>query len=703
MAILDTFASLLTSGSAIQDPSAALAAGVMLGAAASNTVNKNNTSSSTNKNTSSSTNKNTTSNSSAKNPLADALNTKLPDVVSGLLGAANVNKATNGAASSSTKKNNETSSNNNTILSAITNAFTAPQDPAGALGAAIGNAIGNAIVNNKDTNTSNNNGTLKELLSTGLGTSPNYATAVGGVQIGIQLGNAIVDAVTKDDNNAILSAITGAVTAPQDPAAAAGAALGGLIADAITKGDKNTSTSGSSNSSTVAINKDDGNPFTDAIKKPGAAYFLEKDPIFVMNKNKKEAPVGSGIVPDPVPGTPGITDEGKALIAGDTSTVTDAYNVVNKNNDVNNSSSNTGSSNNSSSNTGSTNTTTGTNNNNVSVTPVPTVSYPTAEEMASYVSTILQAAKGELGEVVKPEYMDAKAPDAPALRTLEDLAKTYGITYDYNSIYKILNDSVEKQYDAIYAKQKQNEDAYYDNASAAQNTLLDTLSRDRSNAVQAGVSKGMQAANALGAMLGVSQQFANNATALSQERSNTAKSYGADLAKAVVNAEATSNERKNAIMEIAKMLYGYDSEQYVANMDNYNTILTNNAALQQSYMNNKTNLQNALASIFGGVANNSIIGNSNVQSSLLTSEAQKLAAQYAANAQKYAADQSLAATTYNADINKVIAQLQQNAFNNEEVPTTGTTNTGSPGSTSNTGSTINTDLKNNKKFPTIIL
>lgn len=300
--------------------------------------------------------------------------------------------------------------------------------------------------------------------------------------------------------------------------------------------------------------------------------------------------------------------------------------------------------------------------------------YPTAEDMAGYVSTIIQAAKKELGDAIDPEKQgyiikDAEKPGAVTLRSLEDLAETFGITYDYDSIYKIFNDSVEKQYDAIYQRQKQNEDKYYDNAAAAQNTLLDTLSRDRSNAVSAGVSKGMQAANALGAMLGVSQQFANNATALSQERSNTAKDYGASLAKAVVDAEATSNERKNAIMEISKMLYGYDSEQYVANMDNYNTILTNNAALQQSYMNNHTALQNALASIFGGVANNKIMGDANVQSSLLASEAQKAAAQIAASAQLQAAQAAAQAQIDTANINKELAlRLEGLATNSGYVP-----------------------------------
>lgn len=312
---------------------------------------------------------------------------------------------------------------------------------------------------------------------------------------------------------------------------------------------------------------------------------------------------------------------------------------------------------------------------------VPPTLNTTSGEVAKYALAIMQAARGDLGEVVKPEYMQAVAPTSPELRTLEELAKTYGITYDYDSIYKVLNDSVEKQYDAIYERQKQNEATYYDNATAAQNTLLDTLSRDRNNAVSAGVSKGMQAANALGAMLGVSQQFADNATALSQERSNTAKDYGASLAKAMVDAEATSNERKNAIMEIAKMLYGYDSEQYVANMDNYNTVLTNNAALQQTYMNNHSALQNALASIFGGVAANKITGDANVQSSTLAAEAQKAAAQQSLLGSQYAADQNYAANKYVADINKEIALLQYGALNNalagNEAALAGTgTNTG---------------------------
>lgn len=279
---------------------------------------------------------------------------------------------------------------------------------------------------------------------------------------------------------------------------------------------------------------------------------------------------------------------------------------------------------------------------------VSNVKTASSQDIANFASAIMQAAKGSFEEVQEPDYLTKHMgsddpitkPDAPELRTLEELAKQYDITYDYDTLYKLFNDSVEKQYEAIYAKQKQNEDKYYDNAAAAQNTLLDTLSRDRSNAVSAGVSKGMQAANALGAMLGVSQQFANNATALSQERSNTAKDYGADLAKAIVDAEATSNERKSAIMEIAKMLYGYDSEQYVANMDNYSTILTNNAALQQNYLNNKAALQQALASIYNNAASSKITGDANVQSSQLMAQAQAAAAAAQAEATRFAANQS---------------------------------------------------------------
>ena len=338
----------------------------------------------------------------------------------------------------------------------------------------------------------------------------------------------------------------------------------------------------------------------------------------------------------------------------------------------------------------------------------PTLS-TTSDAVAQYALAIMHAAKGELGEVVKPEYMQAVAPTSPELRSLEELAKTYGITYDYDSIYKVLNESVEKQYDAIYERQKQNEAAYYDNATAAQNTLLDTLSRDRSNAVSAGVSKGMQAANALGVMLGVSQQFASNATALSQERGNTAKEYGASLAKAIVDAEKTSNERKNAIMEIAKMLYGYDSEQYVANMDNYNTILTNNAALQQNYMNNQTTLQNALASIFNNSASSKITGDANIQANQAVAEANRYAAYQAAEAQRYAAHQAAeankqaAATAAQGNVDayrlyadalvqQALAGRGSSSLGNFEVPTVSTG--ASTGTSTGTGNTNvgNSDL-----------
>lgn len=279
----------------------------------------------------------------------------------------------------------------------------------------------------------------------------------------------------------------------------------------------------------------------------------------------------------------------------------------------------------------------------LSSSPDATVSYktPSVGDTTNFMTAVYETAKGLIGDpssLTAPTGVTASKPDAPALRSLEELAEKYGIEYDYDAIKAIFDDSVEKKYEAMYERQKQNEAKYYDNAVAAQNTLLDTLARDRGSAVQAGVSRGMQAANALGAMLGVSQQFADNATALSQERGNMAKDYGADLAQATVDAEATSNERKNAVMEIAKMLYGYDSEQYVADMDNYNTILTNNAALQQTHLQNQADMRNALASILGGALGNKVTGDANIASTALGSEGQQLAAYLTSEAQKYIAD-----------------------------------------------------------------
>lgn len=279
----------------------------------------------------------------------------------------------------------------------------------------------------------------------------------------------------------------------------------------------------------------------------------------------------------------------------------------------------------------------------LSSSPNATVSYktPSVGDTTNFMTAVYETAKSLIGDpssLTTPTYATASKPDEPSLRSLEELAEKYDIKYDYNAIKAIFDDSVKKKYEAMYERQKQNEAKYYDNAVAAQNTLLDTLARDRGSAVQAGVSRGMQAANALGAMLGVSQQFADNATALSQERGNMAKDYGADLAQAVVDAEAASNERKNAVMEIAKMLYGYDSEQYVAAMDNYNTILTNNVALQQTHLQNQADMRNALASILGGALGNKVTGDANIASAALGSEGQQLAAYLTAEANKHIAD-----------------------------------------------------------------
>lgn len=282
--------------------------------------------------------------------------------------------------------------------------------------------------------------------------------------------------------------------------------------------------------------------------------------------------------------------------------------------------------------------------------------------VADFALAIMQAARGDVGSAIKPEYMDGKAPIKPELRTIDELANAYGITYDYDSIYKLLNNSVEKEYDARYAKQKQSEDKYYDNITAAQSTLLDTLARDRTNAVQTGVSKGMQAANALGAMLGITNQFAENATDLTQERGNLAKEYGSALANAMVNADKTSNERRNVLLDIAKMLYGYDSEQYVADANTYDTILTNNTALQQAYMNNDAALKNALASIYGTAAANKISGDATLGASKIAGdaniEAARLGAQATVNA---AAENARAQEAYNRLYSDYVAASNEQA------------------------------------------
>jgi hypothetical protein len=260
---------------------------------------------------------------------------------------------------------------------------------------------------------------------------------------------------------------------------------------------------------------------------------------------------------------------------------------------------------------------------------------------------------------------------APTLLDADTLAKMYGLDYNYNNIYNMMMDNVDKGYESRYADQATAENNYYDDAAAAQNTLLDTLSQQQSQAIATGASRGAQAANALSAVLGLSQNFASGATQLADARAQLSKQKAADVSQAGVNAFNTYNTMGQQLADISKNVYSSDTSRYVGGLDYNAAAASSNAQMaaqkmasqaqyQSSYNNNLADILNQYMSGRITLEQAQIAANAQVQSArqygaeaaIASSGSNERAAAIAAGATRYAADMNRDASNIAATANK---------------------------------------------------
>lgn len=157
----------------------------------------------------------------------------------------------------------------------------------------------------------------------------------------------------------------------------------------------------------------------------------------------------------------------------------------------------------------------------------------------------------------------------PRLMTGDELAKLYGITADRGAIEKLLLNAVDTKYTNLDRAQARTERNYYDQVATSQDSLLDVLRKNRTNAVMTGATKGMNAANELAAMLMTSQQNSLGATTVAQTGADLAKQKEADRAAAVLQALTTANAAGSDMMGRAAGMYdseyvGYSADQAAA-------------------------------------------------------------------------------------------------------------------------------------------
>lgn len=217
----------------------------------------------------------------------------------------------------------------------------------------------------------------------------------------------------------------------------------------------------------------------------------------------------------------------------------------------------------------------------------------------------------------------------PTVRSADSLNKQLGtdFTYDRDEIYNIYRDATQAAYSTELAAQQDATRNYYSNMAKAQDTAIDTMRQQYGTAIASGASKGMQAANALSAILGTTQQTAQQATQLAVDRQALGQQYGAQVKADAKNALSYANDMANTIAGLSHQFYNDDIQRKTAELSYNQGINTDNAGYQANKYTADSNLAGNIVNAGAGVYNNN-------QSAIASIKA----AIEQANATKYAAD-----------------------------------------------------------------
>jgi hypothetical protein len=245
---------------------------------------------------------------------------------------------------------------------------------------------------------------------------------------------------------------------------------------------------------------------------------------------------------------------------------------------------------------------------------------------------------------------------APSLRGAQDLASLYGnVKYDMDEIRGIYDKRTADEYGVKRKEYGQTENQFYNNMYNSGLSAQDTLRRQSAQAITSGASKGLQAATALSAVLGLQQENSAGATKLAAARNLLVDEEQAALSKNVADALINSNDAKLKLGTLGGNLYAADTQFSAAQMAAL--AAEEQARMQLEGIGITANANRDVAGITGryNVEAADTAGNWNYKSTGLSAEAQKAAtersslateraANAAANASRYAADQGLAAS-----------------------------------------------------------
>jgi hypothetical protein len=225
----------------------------------------------------------------------------------------------------------------------------------------------------------------------------------------------------------------------------------------------------------------------------------------------------------------------------------------------------------------------------------------------------------------------------------ESLSALYGnIDYDRSAIEGIFNAATDAEFAAKQAAYDRSANKYYDKLGTSQNAYLDAMRRSRAGAITSGVNAGIQNAQELSALLGMSQQTAADATQLAQDQRALSDQYAAAKAGNAQKALEYANATKLQLGTLGANVYGVDAQQYAAELGhNAQVQAANTAAGAQAYASDR-GLQGTKFNAEANLAGQKYASDSAYNSSIYNTQGNLYG-------NMYGSDQNLAGTKYAAD------------------------------------------------------
>lgn len=257
----------------------------------------------------------------------------------------------------------------------------------------------------------------------------------------------------------------------------------------------------------------------------------------------------------------------------------------------------------------------------------------------------------------------------PQLRSITEFLQQMGAEgyqYQYSDILNTLNNATNAAYDARYNALDDANAQFNRNMATQQESVADTIRGQYAQAIQSGVSKGMQSANMLSSILGTSQAAAQSAQQLAEDRYQTGMDKQAQIIQDAASALDTSNKAYENLMGYIRQLYNDEIQEKTADLE-YNASIaeTNANAAASKYATDTNYSQNVLSNASGIYGTNQ---------SALASIMAAAAAAYGAD-QNYAAQVDAAAKANEAQ--KAYYDYLKLEQENAKVPESNTNNNSS--------------------------